>query len=28
LPSVLVEREGVRRIEVWREGSDGIFKDH
>ena len=25
---VLVERDGVRRIEVWREGSDGIFKDH
>ena len=25
---VLVEREGVRRIEVWRDGPDGIFKDH
>jgi hypothetical protein len=25
---VLVERDGVRRIEVWREDSDGIFKDH
>lgn len=25
---VLVERDGVRRIEVWRDGREGIFKDH
>jgi hypothetical protein len=25
---VLVERDGVRRIEVWRNGEGGVAKDH
>jgi len=25
---VLVERDGVRRIDVWRDGTGGFFKDH
>ena len=25
---VLVERDGVRRIEVWRDGLEGLSKDH
>jgi hypothetical protein len=26
--NVLVERDGVRRIEVWRDSLDGLFPDH
>ena len=25
---VLVERDGVRRIEVWRNGDGGVARDH
>ena len=25
---VLVERDGVRRVEVWRDSLDGLFLDH
>ena len=28
LYNVLVEREGVRRIEVWRDGTEGLSRDH
>jgi hypothetical protein len=28
LNDVLVEREGVRKIEVWRSGVRGAFRDH